>query len=324
MNNLSTPTNIAWCPSDPKRLYVSANWRPVFSDDRGRTWAERDRGADISCVYDVRFSRGRTWVACMDEGVLFSDDAGSAWRQAWPRGGPGADKISGHYWRLAVSDRDGVDRVVSTCSPWDANSPNRVVLSDDGGKTFKATDAGLPTYRPHANTMWGESYARALAADPKDPSVLYLGMDGDPEGPGKPGGGIFRSTDGGATWKPLEHQPPARRAFFGLAVDPTDPKRLYWAACGAGGGLYRSDDAGESWQHVFGGESWLFNVLVTPDGTVYAPAKTCGAAPTTVKPGRSSLTWPRARSWAWKSTRATPGRCGSPRSSTATPPGATS
>ncbi|HSU69519.1 MAG TPA: hypothetical protein VLJ39_21715, partial [Tepidisphaeraceae bacterium] len=274
MGNLSAPTNVTYCPTDPKKLYISSNWRPVFSDDAGRSWQERDRGADISCVYDIRFSKHRAYAACMDEGVLFTKDDGSTWQQAWPGGGAGADQISGHFWRIALSDNgQGVDRIVSTCSPWNANLPNRIVLSDDGGKTYKISDSGLPAYRPHANTMWGQSYPRALAVDPTNPRTLYLGMDGDSEGPDKPGGGIFKSTDGGSTWARLPHQPGALRVFFGLAVDPTDPKRLYWGACGTGGGLYRSDDAGESWQRVFQNEQWLFNVLVAPDGTVYAPGQ---------------------------------------------------
>ena len=69
----------------------------------------------------------------------------------------------------------------------------------------------------------------------------------------------------------LASQPGSRRAFFGLAVDPTDSKRLYWAACAEKGGLWRSEDGGASWQHVFKNESWAFNVHVAVDGTVYCP-----------------------------------------------------
>ncbi|MEI8197161.1 MAG: hypothetical protein WCI73_14785, partial [Phycisphaerae bacterium] len=42
---------------------------------------------------------------------------------------------------------------------------------------------------------------------------------------------------------------------------------------GVGGGLYRSTDGGESWQLVFHDETWIFNVLVTTDGTIYCPGK---------------------------------------------------
>jgi photosystem II stability/assembly factor-like uncharacterized protein len=267
---LSAPKNLAINPLNPKELYIAANWRPCHSDDGGRTWTERVRGADISCVYDLRFLNGRTYASAMDEGVLVSEDNGQRWRALWPlRYDP---ELSGHNWRLAVSSRNGVDRIVSTCSPWNSASPGRVVVSTDGGRTFVRTGTGLPTTVPSANTMWGTGYPRALAADPGDPNTLYLGIDGDPS-PGKSGGGVFKSVDGGLSWSPLPAQPGSRRMFFGLAVDPTDSQRLFWGACGTGGGLYRSPDGGASWQRVFKRDLWIFNVHVTADGTVYCPGK---------------------------------------------------
>ena len=267
---VSAPRNIAVNPLNPKELYIAANWRPCHSADGGRTWSERVRGADISCVYDLRFHKGRTYASAMDEGVLVSENNGKSWRALWPlKYDP---ELSGHYWRLAVSDNRGVDRIVSTCSPWNSSGPNRVVVSGDGGKTFTRTAAGLPATNPQANTMWGTGYPRAMAADPKNPTTLYLGIDGDPS-EGREGGGVFKSVDGGHTWSKRPGQPGGRRMFFGLAVDPTDSKRLYWACCGNGGGLWRSDNGGASWKHVFKNEQWLFNVHVAADGSVYCPGK---------------------------------------------------
>jgi photosystem II stability/assembly factor-like uncharacterized protein len=265
---LSAPKNITLNPLNPKELYIAANWRPCHSGDGGLTWAERVRGADISCIYDVRFFKGRTYASAMDEGVLVSSDNGGLWHALWPL--KYDDELGGHYWRLAISDNKGADRIVSACSPWNTQKPSRLVVSEDGGKTFKRAAAGLPATNPHANTMWGTGVPRAMAADPKDPKTLYLGIDGDPSN-GKEGGGVFKSTDGGNTWAALPSQPGSRRMFFGLAVDPTDSKRLYWGACGTGGGLWRTEDGGASWQHVFKNEQWVFNVHVAADGTVYCP-----------------------------------------------------
>jgi photosystem II stability/assembly factor-like uncharacterized protein len=179
-------------------------------------------------------------------------------------------KFSGHYWRLAITEIGGVDRVISTLSPWD-DSPNCVVISEDSGKTYAATRAGLPDYPLAVNSNWGKGYPRGLAVDPKNPQVVYLGMDGDPDGP-KKGGGLFKSTDGGRTWQQLPNQPGSRRVFHGLAVDPTEPKRLYWAGVGDKGGLYRSEDGGMTWELVFSQETWATNVRVTNDGVVYFPS----------------------------------------------------
>lgn len=266
---LSKPTNLAISPLDPTRMFIAANWRPCFSEDGGRSWSERDRGADISVVYDIRFSGPRAYVGVMDEGVLTSADDGAHWRQLWPRA---YDRnLSGHDWRLAVWNQGATDRILSACSPWDAPS-DRVVVSEDGGKTFTVVSQGLPEKRPTANTMWGQGYLRALAPDPNHPNIVYAGIDGDPS-PGNSGGGIFKSEDGGLHWKALPNQPPSRRMFFALAVDPTDSRRLYWGTCGTDGGLYRSEDAGASWKRVFKQETWVFNVLVTRSGTVYCPGK---------------------------------------------------
>jgi photosystem II stability/assembly factor-like uncharacterized protein len=267
--DLSKPTNLAISPTDPSRLFIAANWRPAFSEDGGRSWSERVKGADISVVYDIRFSGPRTYVSVMDEGVLKSEDQGATWNQLWPRAYDVS--LSGHFWRLSVFNAGGNDRLISTSSPWDKPA-DQVVVSDDGGKTFTASRQGFPEKRPTTETMWGQGYMRALAPDPKDPKVLYAGIDGDPSANGT-GGGIFKSVDGGKTWLPLPNQPPSRRMFFGLAVDPTDSKRLYWGTCGKEGGLYRSDDGGEHWTRVFQQETWIFNVLVAKDGTVYCPGK---------------------------------------------------
>lgn len=265
---LSSSTNIALSHTNPKELYISANWRSAYSEDGGITLTERDRGADMSCISDIRFSGNRTYTVAMDEGVFVSENSGKQWRQLWPL--KYTTDMSGHCWRLSITSINSVDHIVSTFSPWE-NSPksNVVVLSDDGGKTHQIIKSGLPNYMPIANTMWGEGYMRALAVDPANPQILYAGIDGDPED-GKTGGGIFKTEDGGHNWKQLPHQPGSRRMYYGLAVDPTDSKRIYWTACGNNGGIWITEDGGESWKNVFSNDAWLWNVVVTKTGVAYA------------------------------------------------------
>ncbi|MFA6286206.1 MAG: hypothetical protein WC661_02385 [Opitutaceae bacterium] len=267
---MSKLTNLAVNPRNPKQLLMSANWRPCMSEDGGLTWAECDNGADISVITDIRFSGNRTYVTVMDEGAFVSENNGKDWRQLWPL--KYADQMSGHAWRIAVDNVNGADRIIGTQTPWNPRFPNKAIVSEDGGKTHEVVTTGLPDYTLRKNTMWGQGFARALAVDPNNPKVVYMGIDGDAED-GKSGGGVFKSADGGHTWTPSPNQPGSRRMFYGLAVDPTDSKRVFWGACGTKGGVYRSQDGGATWQNVFNREAWAFNVLVAKTGEVYCGGK---------------------------------------------------
>jgi photosystem II stability/assembly factor-like uncharacterized protein len=267
---LSIPTNVAVNPLNPNQVYISANWRPCLSNDGGETLTESVKGADISCISDIQFSGDKVYTTAMDEGTLVSEDQGKTWKALWP--GKYETDLSGHNWRIAVNSVDGQDRLITTGSPWNSKKSVIVVVSEDGGKTYKTTTSGIPEYRISANTMWGRGYPRALAVDPSNPKIVYMGIDGDPT-PGQSGGGVFKSEDGGMTWNQLPNQPGSRRMYFGLAIDPTDPKRIYWAAFGKEGGVWMSEDGGSSWNRVFTQDQYLFNIMTTADGTVYTSGK---------------------------------------------------
>ena len=261
--------NLALAPSRPDRLFMAGNWVPCISDDAARSWRESARGADITCFHDIRHFGKTTYGAAMDEGTFRTFDKGVTWSALCPLRWQAG--LSGHHWRVLPQKlANGRTRIISTVSPWahGHDFPVKVVVSDDDGKTFVEAK-GLPTYRTHANTMWGEGHGRALCADPTNPDVVYLGIDGDPEN-GHAGGGVFKSVDGGHTFARLPHQPGGRRVFYGLAVDPSNPKRLVWGVGGAEGGVYVSDDAGDSWRKAPGLDDWIFNVEVTARGTIYA------------------------------------------------------
>lgn len=278
-SGLSSVTSIAVNPQNPDELYISGNWRNQFSADGGKTLVERSTHADNTCTTDIQFFGGKTYATAMDEGLLVSDNAGGEWRQLLPL--KYDENMSGHFWRVRLAKNGDSTRIAVTASPWksfgDAQCENRVYVSDDDGKSFtKSTPSadGLPDYVPAPNTMWGRSFPRALAQDPQNPNVLYLGLDGDAEkGETKLGGGIFRSADGGKTWKRCAGQPGSRRMYYGVVVDPTDSKRIYWSACGEGGGVWRSNDEGATWEHVFKNESWIFNIDIVPSGALLVGGK---------------------------------------------------
>ena len=268
--NMSGTENLSISPANPERVHMAGNWNPAMSHDGARTWFESARGADITCFHDIRHLDGVTYGAAMDEGTCATADGGKTWKALsplkWQAG------LSGHHWRVLPQKLpDGRTRVLCTVSPWAHDGhdfPVKVIVSEDGGKTFEEA-WGLPDYRTHANTMWGEGHGRAIAADPSDPDTIYLGIDGDPAN-GNAGGGVFKSTNGGHTWTQLPNQPGSRRMMYGLAVDPTNPRRIVWGACGDTAGVYVSEDGGDSWDKAEGLSDWIFNVDVTPKGTVYA------------------------------------------------------
>ena len=93
-----------------------------------------------------------------------------------------------------------------------------------------------PTRRPIYAVLW------AARQGPWEYNNAYSG----------PASGLFKSTDGGSTWRPLTRglpTPAEGLGRIGIAVAPTDARRLYaWVTAPPGGsGIYRSDDAGESW-----------------------------------------------------------------------------
>ena len=269
--DLSTTSNLATTPADPDLVFIVANWNNIMSTDGGKTWNETIKGADITCFHDLLIVNDHIFAVAMDEGLFTSANDGQTWTQLAPLAYQ--EGLSGHQWRVAAFQKDNGDyHIVSTVSAWRGSKeyPNQVLVSDDSGKTFKRA-TGLPDYLPKKNVMWGDGYARALAPDPKNPMTLYLGIDGDAEpAKGLSGGGVFKSTDGGYTWTQLPNQPGTRRMFYGIAVDPTDSKRIFWGGFGANGGVWRSEDGGESWENVNKQDAYLFNVEVAQDGTVYA------------------------------------------------------
>ena len=267
--SMSGLENLGISPVDGNYMHMAGNWNPCFTHNGGETWVESVRGADITCFHDIQHLGADTYGAAMDEGSCVTTSAGETWEALYPRRWKGG--YSGHHWRVLPQRlADGRTRVICTISPWAYNGDQlvRVIWSEDGGKTFTES-TGLPTYRTHANTMWGEGHGRAISADPTNPDIVYLGIDGDPE-KGHAGGGIFKSTDGGKSFAQMKNQPGSRRMMYGLCVDPTNPKRIVWGACGATAGVYVSNDAGESWEKAQGLNDWLFNVEVTKKGTIYA------------------------------------------------------
>jgi len=95
--------------------------------------------------------------------------------------------------------------------------------------------------------------------DPEDPQRLYLAAWGRRVSTRDVDGGIFLSTDGGATW----HNILARdRHVYDVTIDPRDPNVLY--ACGFSSSAWRSTDRGHTWERIRG-YNFKWGHRVAPD-----------------------------------------------------------
>lgn len=198
----------------------------------------------------------------------------------WQRMGPDASISRGVYAR-AVRTALEIERRTSTTAPALAEAPwshmgpvniggriadlavnptadNTVYAATAGGGVWRSTDAGVTFQRAWPNNLPQAMGALAIGSD----GTIYAGTgETNPGGGGIVfgGTGLYRSTDGGQTWKFSGLR--SAGAFGRIVVDPSDPKRVFAAAAGdlfnPGGerGLYRSTDAGKSWKRVLRGDN---------------------------------------------------------------------
>jgi photosystem II stability/assembly factor-like uncharacterized protein len=135
----------------------------------------------------------------------------------------------------------------------DPTHPDTVYTAASGGGIWKSTDAGMTWH-----SSWPTNVTQTLGALAIGPDgTLWAGTgEANPSGGGLTyfGDGIYKSTDGGATW---QHWGLVDSAAIGrIVVDPTDPNRVYVAAAGSISksvsqrGIYRVDNGGKDWKLV--------------------------------------------------------------------------
>ncbi len=179
-----------------------------------------------------RRQRARTAAAVAQaayDSTLFS---GMRWRNIGPFRGGRADAVTGVRGR-----------------------PRTYYFGATGGGVWKTEDAG-ETWHNISDGSFHTASVGAIAVAPSDPNVIYVGMgEHPPRGVAMShGDGVYRSTDGGATWTHVGLE--ATRLISRIRVDPRDPDVVYVAAQGAAfgptkdRGIYRSKDGGKTWQQV--------------------------------------------------------------------------
>ncbi|MGB8340567.1 MAG: hypothetical protein WCE51_03170 [Chthoniobacterales bacterium] len=243
---------ISGVPSQPNVFYFAQVNGGVFrTDDFGRTWEplfDEQPTASVGALAVSVSDPNIIYVGSgeglhrpdlsVGNGLYKSTDAGKTWTHLGLRHG---QQIA----QVAVDPRNPDHLLVAVAGhPYGPNEERGIFLSTDGGKTLQKT-----LYKDE-NTGGND-----VQIDPQNPQIVYASLWEAREGPWEnaewrgANGGIFKSSDGGKTWKQLRGGLPDDITQANLAIAPSAPRQLFAAvATPKTVQLYRSDDAGENWR----------------------------------------------------------------------------
>src|SRR5439155_365696 len=145
--------------------------------------------------------------------------------------------------------------------------PNVYYAATASGGVWKSTDGGH-TFKPVFDDQPISSIG-SIAIAPSDPSVVYVGSgEANIRGNVAAGSGLYVSRDGGESWKALTGHglPEGTWGKVGLAVAPSDGRRVYALIEAEKGGLFRSDDGGATWSlasdhHALRQRAWYYSMM---------------------------------------------------------------
>ncbi len=245
----------AGIPGDPTTYYFGSTGGGVWkSTDGAMTWSSVFDKEGTSSIGSIAVARSNpnviyvgTGEACIrgnishGDGVYKSLDGGKNWKNVGLHDSRAIGKV------IVNPQNPDIAFVAALGHPYGPNSERGIFRTTDGGKTWEKV-----LYKDE-NTGGID-----VAFDPHNPNILFgalwqarrtsWSMDD-----GGPGSGLYRSSDGGTTWKKIEEHglPKGPYGKIGVAVG-ANSDRVYALieAHNPDGGLYRSDDGGDSWQLV--------------------------------------------------------------------------
>jgi len=261
----------------PNVFYVGVNNGGVWkTTDYGRVWTPIFDEQPTGSIGDLAVAPSNPNVIYVGsgegvqrpdlstgDGIYKSTDAGKTWRHLGLHDG---QQIGG----IIVDPRDENRLFVAVLGhPYGPNPERGVYRSTNGGETFE-------------RVLYKDDNTGAIQVgfDSANPQIIYAALWAGRQGPWEnaswngPLSGLFKSTDGGTTWRQLTTGLPTTAqglGRIGFTIAPSDPRRMYATVdAPALGGIYRSDDAGESWRRtnsevrVWGRASDFAEVKVDP------------------------------------------------------------
>jgi photosystem II stability/assembly factor-like uncharacterized protein len=244
----------AGVPSVPGLFY--------FGAAAGGVWKTIDYGATWKPIFDSQTnpSIGAIAVAPSNPNVIYVGTGEGALRGDITYGdGVFKSTDAGKTWtHIGLEDTRQIGALIV-----DPKNPNIVLVAAIGHAfgpnpqrgVFRSTDGGKSWTR----TLFRDDNTGAIDVtfDPSNSKIVYAALWQVRRQPwhfnsGGPGSGLFRSSDGGVTWKELKGNglPSGMLGRIDVAVSAANPKRVYAMIEAQAGGLYRSDDAGHSWKLI--------------------------------------------------------------------------
>jgi photosystem II stability/assembly factor-like uncharacterized protein len=233
------------------------NWRPLFDKTKGASPAI---GAIAVSESDPNVIYVGTGEACVrgnivgGNGVYKSIDAGATWKFVGL-----ADTHA--IGRLIINPKNpDIAFVAALGHPFADNEERGIFRTLDGGKTWEKV-----LYKD------AKTGGIDLSFDPTNPNIIYAALWQVRRTPwsmdsGGPGSGLYRSADGGTTWKELKGHglPETVLGRIGVTVSGANPNRIWAVVEAEKGGIFRSDDSGESWHlltddHRFRQRAWYYS-----------------------------------------------------------------
>jgi len=244
------------------------NWKPLFEHE-----STSSIGAIAVSDSDHNVIYAGTGEACIrgnmsyGDGMFKSLDGGQSWKNIGLRD-------TRHIGAVIINPRDpNIAFVAALGHAYGPNSERGVFRTRDGGKSWE-------------KVLYKDDHTGAidLVFDPNNSNILFAslwqvmrtpyGLDS-----GGPGSGLYKSSDGGTTWKHLEGNglPDGIMGRIGVSVSGGDSSRVYALIEAEKGSLYRSEDAGDHWTRVNDDEryrqrAWYFtHIFADPKAidTVY-------------------------------------------------------
>jgi photosystem II stability/assembly factor-like uncharacterized protein len=193
------------------------------------------------------------------DGVYKSTDAGKTWTHI------GLENTR-QIGRILVDPKNpNIVFVAALGHVYGPNPDRGVYRSRDGGATwqkvlFKNEDIG--TIDLNFDPVNSQIVYATLWNVRRPPWFIYTPASG-------PGAGIFKSTDGGTTWKEIDNGIPLEgRGRIGISVSPANRNRIYAVVDAKEGGVFRSDNAGLTWTRLSGDKrlwdrGWYFEKITS-------------------------------------------------------------